>query len=265
MTAATLYLYLLAFALTAALFFLFHWWINRKSVQAEETRKARKMRAFEEDERDLEYRRELARESRYLYATRFGFVLARVIEPLPGDAIPADREDDESVERDGLDEEADAAIDAALGPPKSSQQHRPQKPKRPTIGPEFERHAANELSGQCLHQFVILEVRTGSKLTANNSGSWKEDHWVFSVRLPKFATYRDLPEPVAFSSDEADWWTTVPFAEIPRDQVEQALDALEAWFMRVITGGEVASGGRLTKSADRSELFVQFPGYPGCL
>lgn len=264
MTTTTLYFYSLAFALAVALFFLFHWWLSRRSVQAEEARSARKMRAFEEEERDLEYRRELARESRYLDATRFGFVQARVIEPRPGDPIPNDLDDEENVERDGLDEEADAAIDAALGPLQRPLQHRPRKPTSTTVGPEFQRHIAKDSSDQSPHLFVVQEVRTGSRLTANNSGSWKVDHWVLSVWLPKFSTYSDVSEPVAFVCDEADWWTTVPFAEIPQDQVERALDEMEAWFMRVITGREVARGGRLTKSADRSELFVQFPGYPGC-
>jgi len=245
--------------------YLIQRWLNKKAAEAEAERRDALDRDFEDAERDLAFRREVIRINRFLEAVRLGFVRVRVIEPRPGDTVEKSDAVDDEPEFDGLSDDANAAIDAALGPLQKPPSPRIQAAPRRRIGPEFARPDVKSLADGSRDLFQVLETRSGSTLTVDNRGIREPGHWVFCVWLKDAALVGTLARPESLLGNGPDWTTTVCFSQISEDEVELAVAALEAWFIRLASRVGAATGGRLTQSVDRSALILDFPGYPGCL
>ncbi|MDE2370179.1 MAG: hypothetical protein KGN16_14510 [Burkholderiales bacterium] len=242
---------------------IYRWWRKTEDAADADARKAR-LAQLERQSREQARTREISEEQQYLAAeirelrkamglTDEGTATA---QPSPAEAgaraaeLPA-----EQTPQDPTESLLDEALGPALAPNGDGSVEEEQTPQ----GPAFRRGTIPKPDDPKVTIFETEETRSKTRLVADRGIPHHPDSWAFSVHFPPFESMANWPRPHAFGNPGYEWTKWVPFTEIPADDPERALDELEAWFLRLATGEEKPTGGRLTKSCADWEDYEEDP------
>lgn len=248
---------------------IYRWW-RRKEDAAEAKAKAARIAELDRQRREEARSHEVREERAYTSKMFRELRKAMDISPLGTEASQTDSAKAadgssvvESAEKEAPDDPTEDLLDEALGPASSPNTAVGLVREQVMRGPIFKRPAIADAKTSKMSTFGIEETRSETRLVADRNFHNDSKGWVFIVHLPTFPNMADWLRPRAFGKKGFDWTKWIPFSEIPAHDVERALEAMEAWFLRLARGEEQPTNGRLTKSCAQWDDYEEDPKTQG--
>jgi len=239
-------------------------WLRAERKKLAIELEAAKKREFESEELDAAKRREIDYERRFVaqYTKHLRAAVGNHLVSVGGEATGNCQKIislDATAAYDRNINPTDAVLDATFGCGSVSLKAPRMRTIESHLGPRFGTvKVATDDEGVDL-SYCSYEERSGTKLLAQIGLGKNREVWALSIHVPYMEEMSQWRRPRAFGEPGFEWTKVISFRELGKDDYRSAIDELQEWFLRILTGEESPGSGSFTNSCSDWNWFTRDP------